>query len=88
MKSNKDYALEAYEEVVATLPPCPTAIAVRVGAKVAWHTYATMAEAKVASLYAAARSAYYECLGYEFGYSSPGEITELRDGTGFVVTFP
>jgi hypothetical protein len=65
----------------------PKPVSTRSGCKVGWYTYDNRADAETASAAAKARASEMRGFGYDFGYSSPGEITERADGT-FVVTVP
>lgn len=66
---------------------CPKEIGYEGGCKVSWLTYATREDAEVASGFAAREAHRKAGLGYDFGYQSPGSITEHEDGT-FTVVWP
>jgi hypothetical protein len=70
------------------MPKYPTPIERRSGCKVGWYTYDNLADAEKASKVAAARAVEMAGFGYDFGWCSPGEITESADGTRFTVTVP
>lgn len=52
----------------------------RGGCKVYWETFATRAEAEIASKWAIVEAEIRERQGYDSGYCSPGSITEVKDG--------
>lgn len=64
----------------------------RGGCKVAWETYDNEDEAKKASADAVIEAERKAGLGYDFGYSSPGEIRHVPDhpehGEVWIVTLP
>lgn len=83
----REVLFETYEALKAELPPCPSPVKTESGCKVAWYTYATREEAEIACEHARLKADYYACLGYDFGYQSPGYgITEGPDG--FTVVWP
>ena len=59
----------------------------RSGCKVGWYFYSTRADAEAAVAAAVERAVRMVADGYDFGYSVPGEITEVADGT-WRVTIP
>lgn len=66
----------------------PTPVRTSSGCKVGWYTYSTLPEAEAASEIAVATAVRMIVdSGYDFGYSSPGDIRENADGT-FTVTVP
>lgn len=65
----------------------PTPVRTSSGCKVGWYTYATRADADTASAVARAEARRKAEVGYDFGYSSPGDIRPNADGT-FTVTIP
>ena len=88
VKMSENPAKVWMETELAKLPPLPKEIEYRSGCKVAWRTYRTMKEAKIASKHAAITAAYYAHLGYDFGYSSPGFIHKNHSTRRYTVTFP
>ena len=81
-------AREWYLKAKATLPPQPKAVSQRAGCKVAWYTYRTMAEAKIAAQHARLDAEWYSFLGYDFGYQQPGFISQDKKRRRYEVTFP
>lgn len=65
----------------------PSPVRTSSGCKVAWYTYATRAEAETAAKVARVEASRKAAFGYDFGYSSPGDIRTNPDGT-FTVTIP
>jgi hypothetical protein len=65
----------------------PESIAASNGCKVSWRTYETRAEAETCALAAKHNARLDEALGYDFGFATPGEIKETKDGL-FEVTTP
>ena len=65
----------------------PKSISAKYGCKVSWRTYETRAEAELCALAARHNARLDEALGYDFGFSTPGEIQETEDGL-FRVTTP
>ena len=76
-----------YEEQMAQMPPCPTALKTEVGCKVSWSHYATREEADIAAAHAWLNARLMESYGYDFGWLCPGDVSELKNGT-FSVVFP
>ena len=66
---------------------CPEEIGYEGGCKVSWRPYATREDAEVASGFAMRAAHERAALGYDFGYQSPGAITDNEDGT-FTVVWP
>ena len=64
----------------ARRPNPPAHISVRSGCKVHWRTYATEADAKLASTYARDLAVEYAAQGYDYGYCQPGSIERVQDG--------
>ena len=52
----------------------------RIGAKVCWHVYATLPEAKAAAEIARQNAEIDAAAGYDFGFMTPGSIREVDDG--------
>jgi hypothetical protein len=52
--------------------------AMRVGMKVSWYYFKSEGDAKNASAAARHNAAIQETLGYDFGYQSPGSITQCN----------
>ena len=65
----------------------PKAVKTDVGAKVAWNAYATLAEAEQVAEEARQRAVRYLAMGFDFGYSTPGEIRKDAEGL-YWVTMP
>ena len=69
--------------VTTTVETYPPALHEESGCKVGWKHYATQAEARVAATIAIREAARLEALGYDWGYQSPGRITQ-HDGNWIV----
>lgn len=65
----------------------PQHLGVRSGCKVGWLLYADRGIAEKAAEVARWNAKIYAGLGYDFGYQSPGNITETKDGK-FEVCIP
>jgi hypothetical protein len=65
----------------------PEAVATRTGCKVGWRVYTTIETAAQCAEAARHNARIQESLGYDFGYQSPGNITQLEDGR-FEVCIP
>ena len=58
----------------------PKALFTRGGCKVSWMYFADREDAEKASEVARKEAVFVSNLGYDFGYCSPGSITETKDG--------
>ncbi len=58
----------------------PRPLVKRIGAKVSWYTYATLADAEKCSEAARINARIQEEFGYDFGYQTPGNITKTSRG--------
>ena len=58
-----------------------------IGCKVSWYTYSNLDDAKKASEIAKEEMEHCLRLGYDFGYCSPSQIEDNKDGT-YTVTLP
>lgn len=56
----------------------PTPVKFRSGCKVSWKYYTTREEAEEAAKAARHNAEIQWSLGYDFGYCSPGSITEVK----------
>ena len=65
---------KAKERPSFVYPPCVTE---RSGCKVGWRYYATEAEARTAAKVARAEGAYLAGFGYDYGYRSPGSVSQV-----------
>lgn len=63
----------------------PKPLSERSGCKVSWAVYATQEEANKRAVFARRKADLDAELGYEFGYLTPGTVTQLTDGTWEVV---
>lgn len=59
----------------------------RVGCKVSWYRFKTKVDAMKASKAAKHNAGVLWSMGYDFGYQSPGYVTENEDGT-YTVCIP
>lgn len=60
--------------------PMPQALRQRSGCKVSWRVYTTQAEAEAAAAIARHNARIDEGRGFDFGFMSPGDITQVADG--------
>ena len=60
---------------------------VEVGCKVSWYRFANKEDAEAASKIASHNADIRSLAGYDFGFMSPGSITENEDGS-FTVVLP
>lgn len=65
----------------------PEPVRTRSGGKVGWHYYTDRAQAEACSAAALHNARIQMQAGYDFGYCSPGGITETSDGL-FEVCIP
>jgi len=65
----------------------PTPTRQRSGCKVGWYYYDNLADAEACAEWAEIRAAEMAGFGYDFGWLTPGTITECADGT-FQVVIP
>lgn len=70
-----------------TLQSYPEPDRTRSGNKVAFNYYKSKADAETCAKAAVHNAAIREAQGYDFGYMSPGAITEAKDGM-FEVVLP
>jgi hypothetical protein len=63
----------------------PKADDMRTGNKVGWRIYSKREDAEACAEAAKHNARIQASLGYDFGYQSPGSITELPDGRYEVV---
>lgn len=63
----------------------PAFVSRRSGCKVSWLRYKTLTEAEECAKAARHNAVIVANLGYDFGYQSPGEITQMDNGLYEVV---
>ena len=78
--------VEELEEALK-LEAQPECIDSDVRIKVVMRYYATREDAELAAAFAIAEGVHQARRGYDFGYHTPGDITEVADGR-FSVVFP